>query len=93
MKYKLKKPIKLGEAGELISELVFREEMTAGDMRGIPVRDPMNFEDVCKIAGRLTGQPDAVINRLSIADTGEVVRIVGGFLNAGQETGVEPSQS
>ncbi len=92
MKYKLKKPIKHGE-GETITELTFREELCAGDMRGIPIRDPMFFDDVMKLAGRLSGQPDAVIAKLAWPDLMGVLPLVAGFMGAGLETGSLPSQS
>ena len=86
----LKKPVQLTADGPSVTALNFREEMVTGDMRGILVRQDMPWEDVMKIAARLTGQTDVVMNRLSIADGGEVVRLVGLFLNAGQETGPTP---
>jgi hypothetical protein len=92
LKYTLKKPIKLGE-GEPITHFVFREEVVAGDMRGIPMRDPMHFEDILKLAGRLCAQPDAVINKMSFADLTEVNQLVAGFIGAGLETGSTASQS
>ncbi len=87
----LKKPIVLGGDMPTVTVLNFREEVVAGDMRGITIRDSMTFDEVVKIASRLTGQPDAVMAKLSVADLGEVVRIVGGFLNGGPETGAAPS--
>lgn len=91
MKYTLKRPIRLTEASPEISELVFREEVVAGDLRGIKqssLADPL-VDDVLKIAGRLTGQTDAVMNRLSPEDLGEVMAIVHGFFKAGPETGTK----
>lgn len=98
--YNLKKPIQITGKGaggsentETISELKFRNEVVAGDMRGIPVRDPMDYGDLLKIAGRLCGQPDHVINRLSFADMTEVISLVSGFMGSGQETGPTDSAS
>jgi hypothetical protein len=93
VKYVLKRPIQLAEGEPAITVLTFREEVVAGDMRGIPVREPMHFDDLFKLAGRLSGQPDAVINKMSFADMGEVISIVMGFTGAGQATGNGPSQS
>jgi hypothetical protein len=87
MKLTLKKPIKLGEEGEPISVLTFREEVVAGDMRGIPMREPPHYDDLMKIAGRLCGQPDPVMNKIGFEDMKEVLEIVGGFLSGGPETG------
>ena len=92
MKLTLKKPIRLGESTPEITELTFREEVVAGDLRGIrqsALADPLT-DDILKIAGRLCGQPDAVMNRLSLEDTGEVMAAVHGFFKSGQETGTTP---
>jgi hypothetical protein len=89
---KLKKPISLGEEGAPITELSFREEIVAGDLRGIKLKsleDPA-ADDLLKIAGRLCGQPDAVMSRLGLADLAQVLEVVGGFLSAGLEIGSEP---
>lgn len=93
MKLTLKKPIRLGETTPEITELTFREEVVAGDLRGIRqsalATDPL-IDDVLKIAGRLCGQPDAVMNRLSVYDTGEVMALVHDFFKRGLETGTTP---
>lgn len=89
--YKLKKPIQFGE--ETITELKFRDEVVAGDLRGVPMRDPMLFDDILRIAGRLCGQPDAVMNKLSFGDLAEVGALVGGFIGAGPEIGNVPLAS
>lgn len=102
MRYELKKPIVMegkdgfgNKAFTTIDVLVFREEVVSGDLRGIKVQglsDP-SVDDLLKIAGRLCGQPDLVMNRLGIADFAQVLEITGGFLQAGQQTGTEPSPS
>ena len=89
MKYVLKKPVKAGN--DDVRELTFREEIVAGDMRDIPIgEEGMTVGHLLKIAGRLCGYPELVINKLSLEDTGEVLKIVGGFMNAGPETGPTP---
>jgi hypothetical protein len=92
---KLSKPVLVGsgEDGDVkkVEELVFREEIVAGDLRGIPMRDPPFWDDLLKIAGRLCGQPDVVINKLSFQDANEVAALVGGFTGVGQPTGNKPS--
>lgn len=90
MNYILKKPIQLTSESPLITSLTFREEVVAGDMRGVPMRDPMLFDDVLKIAGRLCGQPDAVLNKMSLVDLLEVAPLVAGFMGIGLETGTAP---
>lgn len=92
MKLVLKRPIRVGETGAPITELVFREEVVAGDLRGIKQKnlaDPL-IDDILTIAGRLTAQPDAVMNRLSPDDLGEVLQLVNGFFAPGPETGTGP---
>jgi hypothetical protein len=92
MLLKLTKPIQLGKEGSPVSELNFREEIVAGDLRGLKasaMADPQ-MDDFILIAARLTAQPPALLNQLCMADFGEVVTAVSGFLNAGQETGTTP---
>jgi hypothetical protein len=89
VKLVLKKPIRLGESTPEITELVFRDEVVAGDLRGIKqssLMDPLT-DDILKIAGRLCAQPDAVMNRLSPEDFGEVLALVNDFFRAGPATG------
>lgn len=90
---KLKKPIAHGELSAPITELSFREEVVAGDLRGVAMREPMMFEDLLKIAGRLCGQPEAVMQKLSVTagDMNEVLQLVGNFMSGGQPTGSEQS--
>jgi hypothetical protein len=83
VKYVLKKAIQRGE-NETITELHFRDEVVAGDMRGIIMREEMTFDDMLKIAGRLCAQPDDVMNKLSFADLSKVGALVGGFFEAGR---------
>lgn len=89
MKITLKRPVIHGS--ETIAELTLREEVVAGDMRGLPMRDPPHWDDLLKIAGRLAAQPDSVMARLSFADTSKVIEVVAGFMGAGLETGPTPS--
>lgn len=89
----LKKPIRLGETTPEIRELRFRDELVSGELRGIKIsglQDP-DVGDLLKIAGRLCGQPDVVMNRLAVEDLGAVVEVVAGFLSDGRGTGIEPS--
>lgn len=81
MKLALKKPVQLGE-GLPVSELILREEITAGDLRGIKLSslaDPQ-ADDMLKIAARLSGQPDVVIGKLCLEDFGSVVEAIRSFL-------------
>jgi hypothetical protein len=91
MKYTLKQPIPFGS--ETITELNIREKIVAGDLRGIPMRDPMYTEDLLKIIGRLSAQPDPVINAMSIEDLMEVGAAIEGFTGRSRPTGTTPSPS
>lgn len=90
-KYTLKTPIEFGS--QAITELNIRTRIVAGDMRGIPMRDPMFFDDMLKIIGRLTGQPDPVIHNMSIEDLEGVSEILAPFIGTGLPTGSGPSPS
>lgn len=89
MKLTLEKPIVVGE--QTITELIFREEVVAGDLRGTTIRETMSYDDLLKIAGRLCGQTDQVMNRLSVArgDLARVMDAVGSFITGdpGPKTG------
>lgn len=100
VKYTLKKPIRIlkanAEGPELVDEitsLTIRDEVVTGDLRGIPMREPMHFDDIAKLLGRLAGQPDNVINKLSLVDLLEVGPLVMGFTGLGPTTGNPPSSS
>lgn len=85
IKYELKKPIVNGT--ETITAFNLREEITAGDMRGLPMRDPMHHDEILKLVGRLSGQPDNVVNKLCITDYAELAQYVGVFMSDGQAIG------
>jgi hypothetical protein len=90
MKLTLKKPVSHGS--EKVAELTFREEVVAGDLRGLKVSalaDP-SVDDLLKIAGRLCAQPDLVMNQLGPEDLGEVAAYVYSFFGSGQRTGSAP---
>ena len=92
MKYTLKVPIEFGE-NQTLTELNLREKVVTGDMRGLPMRDPMHHDEVIKLIARLSAQPDPVIHRMAIADYMEVSAIVARFISPRRETGSELSLS
>ncbi len=93
MKLTLEDPVTYGEKEiTTVTELTFREKMCAGDMRGILIRAEMSFDDALKIAGRLTGQPDIVMNRLSMRDFQKVNGLIAGFMSPGPTIGTTPSE-
>jgi hypothetical protein len=84
---KLKKPVKLGEKGEMITELKFRDEISGSDLRGILVKNlaaEMRTDDLLLLAERLSGQPSILFeSTLCFEDVMAVMNTVGGFYMAG----------
>lgn len=68
---KLRKPVDIGS--ETITEVTVRPA-TAKDFRGLPEKDR-----ALKLAGRLTGQSDAFIDKLEFRDLKEVMAQVQDF--------------
>lgn len=86
----LKTPITIGKEHPIvITELTFRP-LKAKDLRGFKLTELDGVNAVLTIAGRLSGQPNNVLDELS-DDLGEVVRVVTGFIVATLGTGSEPS--
>lgn len=94
---KLERPLKIGEQGAQITELNLRERICAGDYRGLKLGSLMTavgdvpVDDYLKIASRLSGQPDAVINDLGEADLAAVINAINSFRMAGQKTSTTAS--
>jgi hypothetical protein len=93
----LKKPVTIGgkdgRRDTVVSELHFRSNVEAGDMRGIRLTDePMTFDEMIKVGGRLCGQPDVIMFKLDLKDARKVVTLVSGFLADGLEIGSEVSE-
>lgn len=87
---KLKKPIVFGE--DTIEELEVREP-DAGDLRGLKIHIggdglELNTDDILTLASRCCAQPVVVINKLSLADMGEVTKAVINFIAPGLLTGL-----
>ena len=83
MKITLKKPIPSGS--ETLTELTLREEIVAGDMRDIEL-GRMVFGDIVKLASRLSGQPESVLDKMSSQDLVQVTNAVTDFLGVGRGT-------
>lgn len=93
MKVVLRKPVTLGETTATVTELNLREEVVAGDLRGVKfssLGDPTP-DDLLKIASRMCGQPEAVLNKLGLEDMAEVIEGVAGFIERGLGTGKKRS--
>jgi tail assembly chaperone E/41/14-like protein len=86
---KLQHPIRLGES-QVIEELIIRP-LTGRDLRRLP--QASNLDTTLALAGRLSGQPDAVIDRLTGEDLAEVLQAVDNFMPSGRPTGSAPSGS
>jgi hypothetical protein len=87
---RLRVPIQFGS--ETITELTIRPP-TGKDFRKLLTQTGYELDTVLTLAGRLSGQPDAVIDRLGGDDLAEVFAIVSGFMPAGPATGSTPSRS
>jgi hypothetical protein len=87
---KLRKPIQFGS--QVIEELTFRP-VTAKDLRRLPVLDGFSMDTVLVLAGRLSGQADPVIDKLTGSDLEEVIDLVSGFMPRSRKGGNEPSDS
>lgn len=73
---KLRTPIALGAEG--VSEITIRP-VTGKDLRGLDVKKG-NLDMTLTLAGRLSGQPDIVIDKLTGKDLAEVLSVTGDFL-------------
>lgn len=100
MKLTLKEPVeRCTEDGKIlatISELNFRDRLTAGDFRGLRVSSlgpEMMVDDMLRLASRLCAQPDDVLNKLGMIDLDAVTNTIMGFRLAGREIGATRSQS
>lgn len=87
---KLKTPIQFGS--QLIEELSFRAP-TGKDFRRLPIVSGLELDTVLVLAGRISGQPDAVIDKLTGDDLEEVISLVSGFMPGSQQTGKTPLPS
>lgn len=94
MKYTLQKPIKIGDA-EPIKELTLREDICAGDLRGIKLVQmaEMPTDDLLKIIGRISGRSQPELDKLSMADLGALGSLVLDFLGGGTTTAAGKTSS
>lgn len=86
MKLTLKTPIQFGT--ETITELEIREDIRAKDLRGVKLSELDVTDNLLKLAGRLCGRPDPVMDSLSFPDLMALLGVVGDFLGAGPKTGI-----
>jgi hypothetical protein len=88
VKYRLINPVEVG--GVRVEELNFRERVKVKDWKGIPVRDPMHFDDLCTIAARLCGLSDLIFGEIDHEDMAAIIALVSGFLSSGPTTTTTP---
>lgn len=97
--FRLQKPVVVrntdGEEINRVEQLTIRTEVVSGDLRGIPMRSPPWADDLLKMISRLSGQPDNVVNRLSIQDFNVVAEAVLGFMEGSPDGAqdVEPGNA
>ena len=87
---KLRMPFEVGSKS--YAELTLRP-VTGKDMRLMPVDDKRPVAGVMWMAGRLSGQTQAVTDKLVGSDLKAVINAVNGFLEDTQESGDESSES
>lgn len=92
--FKLFRPVVLfdrdGNETDRIKELHMRTEMCAGDLRGIPMREPLWADDLIKLIGRMSGQPEVVVLKMSVYDMQGAGEVVMGFFHASPEDETVP---
>lgn len=82
--YPLKRPFQFGE--RTVSELRFREPET-GDIDGIPLA-AMTTTHLIRVAGKICGEPQPVMNKVKLADIVEIGELIMDFLPDGLLTGL-----
>lgn len=87
---KLKAPIEFGS--QRIEELTFRP-VVGKDLRSLRISAGLEIDAMLVLAGRLCGQPDPVIDKLSGDDLEEVLAIAADFMPGSRRTGGTPSGS
>lgn len=87
---KLKAPIEFGS--QRIDELTF-QPLSGKMLRGLRVVAGLEIDAMLTLAGRLTGQPDPVIDKLTGDDLEEVIAIASDFMPGTRRTGPTLSES
>ncbi len=73
---------------ESIAQLEFKRPLRGKDLKGLPLE--LGFEHLLILAGRLCGQPPAVMDLLEGEDVLRAVETVSLFLGTGRRTGENP---
>lgn len=79
----LKRPVTLGS--RTVTELQIRR-VIAKHFYSLPAITRPTMGDFLDVGGLMTGETPATINKLSVEDAAELIRVVQGFLSAFQET-------
>lgn len=88
MKYTLSTPVQNGS--ETVTEITLREKVTTGDLRDVSLSSlvgEVRGGEIEKLIGRLSGQPDNVVSKLSARDCLKLAELILGFLDLGPRTG------
>ncbi len=70
-----------------VTELVFRNPVTAAMVKHLPAGSGITMGHMLPILGKMTGEPDTVIDRLQWDDLQEAMAVLGSFLGSGPATG------
>lgn len=81
----LVEPISLTGIGE-VTEFRFKDKLKAKHWRALPVSRGLTYDNILHLTGKLTGQPDKVLDELGFEDLQNVVAIVSDFLATGSPT-------
>lgn len=81
--YELKEPIQWGS--DTVTKLEFKKP-TIGDIKFMKLTEP-TLDDILKLASKLSGHSQQLIDRLSIQDGMEVADLLGNYLSPSPETG------
>ena len=83
----IKLTVPLAHGTETITELRITRRPTAGDLRGIKIRD-LTFDDIVTVGSRLVALPPSVLNGMDLSDFTELSGVIGAFFGNGQPTGM-----
>lgn len=71
-------PVKIGESGDEVKELVFSRPLKAKDFKGMPLE--LGMDQQHQLIARLTGQPLPVILELRARDMMAAMAVLSDFL-------------
>lgn len=78
-------PVSTGTKGEPVSKLTFAQP-NFGTVKALPTTG-LKMEDMLKLVGKMTGQPDYVLHRLRARDSGRALTVANRYLEPFLPTG------